>query len=281
MFSNRLETFIKSIRETPTSFETLISATKGSIYKPIKNGKTVGVEILEKIVSNYPQLNLEWLITGAGEMLKDSTKSGSKIENVHLISTPNSTPNSKSKKLGVQNIANPYLPYNSELTKEVIMTKHEAAAGISGILSGDDKDHIKINLPATMLGWGSKFLGFKVRNDSMHPTLYDGDWVIGRFIDPGEWQEVKNEHIYVISTKTDGIKIKRVRNRLKEVGFLRCKSDNKTVPSFNVESEDIASLFEVRCRISFNFPNEPAIMQEQIRRLEDRLDDIQGKNKTL
>ena len=33
---------------------------------------TIGSGILEKISLRYPELNLEWLITGKGEMLKET-----------------------------------------------------------------------------------------------------------------------------------------------------------------------------------------------------------------
>lgn len=73
MFSNRLKAFIDHLGTSITAFEGKIGVSKGALAKPIKNGKTVGVEVLEKIFNEYPNVNLEWLIAGAGAMLKDGT----------------------------------------------------------------------------------------------------------------------------------------------------------------------------------------------------------------
>ena len=71
MFSNRLKAFIDHLGTSITAFEVKIGVSKGALAKPIKNGKTVGVEVLEKIFNEYPKVNLEWLVAGAGAMLKE------------------------------------------------------------------------------------------------------------------------------------------------------------------------------------------------------------------
>lgn len=71
MFSERLRQFIEHTGKSITSFEASIDVSKGAIAKPIKNKKSVGAEVLDKILSNYPDLNLEWLVSGFGEMLKN------------------------------------------------------------------------------------------------------------------------------------------------------------------------------------------------------------------
>lgn len=71
MFSNRLKAFIDHLGTSITAFEARIGVSKGALAKPIKNGKTVGVEVLEKIFNEYPDVNLEWLVAGEGAMLKD------------------------------------------------------------------------------------------------------------------------------------------------------------------------------------------------------------------
>jgi hypothetical protein len=70
MFSNRLKALIDNFGTSITSFEASIGVSKGALAKPIKNGKTVGVEVLEKIFNEYPDVNLEWLVAGSGSMLK-------------------------------------------------------------------------------------------------------------------------------------------------------------------------------------------------------------------
>lgn len=70
MFSHRLKQLIDYLGMSITAFESRIGVSKGALAKPIKNEKTVGVEVLEKILVEYPDVNLDWLVAGIGKMLK-------------------------------------------------------------------------------------------------------------------------------------------------------------------------------------------------------------------
>ncbi|WAC12240.1 helix-turn-helix domain-containing protein [Dyadobacter pollutisoli] len=72
MFSERLKHLIEYLGISITSFEASIGVSKGAIAKPIKNQKTVGVEVLGKILIKYSNVNLEWLVCGVDSMLKDN-----------------------------------------------------------------------------------------------------------------------------------------------------------------------------------------------------------------
>ncbi len=72
MFSERLKQLIDVIGISITAFETSIGVSKGALAKPIKNKRAVGVEVLEKILTNYPNVNLDWLVLGIGKIFKDS-----------------------------------------------------------------------------------------------------------------------------------------------------------------------------------------------------------------
>ena len=74
MFSERLKKLIDHLKISITLFESNIGVSKGAIAKPIKNQKTVGVEVLEKIMIKYPDVNLEWLVTGSGSIIKGGQK---------------------------------------------------------------------------------------------------------------------------------------------------------------------------------------------------------------
>lgn len=84
----RLEQFIKSQKISTRSFEQKISASDGMIRRAINNKTDIQSKWLHLIAENYPQLSMDWLITGRGTMLR-SSKSNSKedanIQSRHLI----------------------------------------------------------------------------------------------------------------------------------------------------------------------------------------------------
>jgi transcriptional regulator with XRE-family HTH domain len=51
-------------------FEREIGTSNGSFASQLKNGKTIGVDKLEKILRIYTDVNIEWLLTGNGDILK-------------------------------------------------------------------------------------------------------------------------------------------------------------------------------------------------------------------
>lgn len=51
-------------------FEREIGMSNGSFASQLKNNKTIGVDKLEKILRIYTDVNIEWLLTGNGDILK-------------------------------------------------------------------------------------------------------------------------------------------------------------------------------------------------------------------
>ncbi len=70
----RLDTFIKAKNISYRAFEQSINVSNSAIATPIKKQKgSIGSDILSKIFDNYPDLNIEWLFTGKGHMLRRFT----------------------------------------------------------------------------------------------------------------------------------------------------------------------------------------------------------------
>ncbi|ELR69180.1 hypothetical protein C900_05376 [Fulvivirga imtechensis AK7] len=68
-WQDRLRSFIEYLGLKPTSFEGLVGLSHGSIGKALKSKSSIGTDKLEKIFSEYPDLNPTWLFKGSGEML--------------------------------------------------------------------------------------------------------------------------------------------------------------------------------------------------------------------
>ncbi|MDT0621427.1 hypothetical protein [Croceitalea vernalis] len=67
---DRLMVFIKHIGLSARQFDLSIGASNGYTLRMKKNSASIGSDVIEEIMRIYPQLNLIWLITGEGEMLK-------------------------------------------------------------------------------------------------------------------------------------------------------------------------------------------------------------------
>ncbi len=64
----RLKKYIDSLGLTISGFEKSIEVTNGYVNSI---SKSVGVDKIEKILEIYPNLNIEWLLIGKGEMFRN------------------------------------------------------------------------------------------------------------------------------------------------------------------------------------------------------------------
>lgn len=71
---------------TITKLESNIGASKGVLSRAIANSTDIQSKWISKIVENYPRYSVEWLLTGKGEMLKqtESEIQKQKSENISM-----------------------------------------------------------------------------------------------------------------------------------------------------------------------------------------------------
>lgn len=67
---SRLKKFVESQKITISDFEKSINVSNGYVNSISKN---IGIDKICMLLENYPNVNLEWLFTGKGEMFKTST----------------------------------------------------------------------------------------------------------------------------------------------------------------------------------------------------------------
>ena len=67
---DRLIQFINHIGLSARQFDISIGASNGYTLRMKKNHASVGSDVLETILQTYPDLNVVWLLTGEGVMLK-------------------------------------------------------------------------------------------------------------------------------------------------------------------------------------------------------------------
>ena len=65
---DRIKAFCKAEKSTVSAFETAIGVANGYVNAI---SKSIGIDKIEIILERFPNLNIEWLLTGNGNMYKD------------------------------------------------------------------------------------------------------------------------------------------------------------------------------------------------------------------
>lgn len=148
----------------------------------------------------------------------------------------------------------------------------------AGYLNGYDSPEFISELPSyrlPMLNNGI-FRMFQVKGRSMFPTLHEKSYVVGQFVE--NWiDDIKDNRIYVIVSKEDGVIVKRALNRIVKYSNLYCKSDNrKEYPNLAINVEDIAEVWDVKMALLIDLPD-PADLYERVSDLEAELEYLKQK----
>lgn len=67
--------FIEHAGLSARQFDISIGASNGYTLRMKKNRASIGSDVIENILRIYPQLNVVWLLTGEGNMLKEKKES--------------------------------------------------------------------------------------------------------------------------------------------------------------------------------------------------------------
>ncbi len=97
----RIAIFIHFKKISPHAFEQKIELSNGYFSKQLKHLGSVGSDILIKIYQAYPELDILWILTGEGQMLKEAVKQSQEIDEIILEDFTNkyTSENKKLKKL--------------------------------------------------------------------------------------------------------------------------------------------------------------------------------------
>ena len=74
---NRIIQLLNALNLSARQFDMSIGTANGYTLRMQKNNASVGSDVIERIIKEYPQVNLVWLITGKGEMFVSQTESKS------------------------------------------------------------------------------------------------------------------------------------------------------------------------------------------------------------
>lgn len=251
---------IKSVNEF--AIEHLKYNAPQKINRLKQEGNNPSYEIITDIVNKFEDISAEWLLTGKGEMLK-STYPDISTHGLHLITEPDEQKVPK------------VVTVDSTGKDNIVLVPVKAAAGY---LAGYGDANFIQKLPVYKLPniQHGTFRMFQVNGHSMYPTLTDRCYVVGQFVE--NWAtDIKDDRVYVIVSKNDGVIVKRVLNRIDKYGNLFCKSDNRREhPNISVSPSDVVEVWEVKMHLSFELPN-PADLYDRVSDLEAEVHFLKSK----
>lgn len=191
------------------NFFTEIGMTYGN-FKGKSKGTPINSNAIVDILSIYPDINLEWLLTGKGSMLKSEQTSATAVLD-HIADSSNMIPLVSVTAVGGLGNAN------------------------FSIAERDIKDYYRIPK------FDHKKVDFmiEVEGSSMYPKYNSGDVVACRVIQEDKFIQWNKTH--VIATKDQGLLIKRIKES-EEKHHLTMVSDNKDYPPFDVPKSEIEGI---------------------------------------
>lgn len=195
---------------------------------------SISPDKLENIANIYKDLNITWLLTGEGEMIKMEGRSIDENFTVRESDTEYQRNELVEKK------------YKGSTPVRVVTTK--ARAGWSDAYYSEeylaDMPLITIETDENYKG---EYLAFEVDGDSMEPEYFPGDIVICRMVKRDLWQYKLHydQYDFVIAHSTRGIMLKEIVDHDTETGMITCHSLNSAHRDFTLNLREVAYLYNV------------------------------------
>lgn len=226
--SDRLASFLKYKGKGQTAFEQEAGLSRGYVQKASDN---MGYKIKSKISENCPELNMDWLLTGEGDMLKDE-------QHVSEVAEVKSLSNMKS----------------SEVKKDEQMVNlydFEASAGLRSLLDNNHANVIdSIRIPNLPKCDGA----IHIVGDSMYPLLKSGDIVLYKEM-PVDMQHLFYGEMYLISYLIEGdayVVVKYINRSPQGEPYVTLVSQNPHHADRDIDFRTVNALALVKASIRIN-----------------------------
>lgn len=217
----------------------------------------------------------------------NNTKTNSINLNGNLNGNPNGNLNSpflqesgKTKSTNIVSLPIPVEPDEELVSVPLVDISVAAGTGFNNPTYMEEIDCIRF--PQSMIKGNYTYLCVRIRGESMVPTLQDGGYLVVRLLDRSEWENIRDGHVYVVSDNEGKAYVKRIKNRLKEYGIIICNSDNPDpmgYPSFNLQENELNSIWHAEWYISAKMPNIHATYYNKVSELECAFDNMRREFK--
>lgn len=243
----------------PSVFAKEIGVSSSTMTEICKGRTNAGIKAIQGLLNRYDEIDAVWLLKNTGSMLfKKNT----------LSVTESLSEYKKSDKINCPAV----VTVDSQQNDNIVLVPVKAQAGY---LEGYEDPEFIQTLPSYTLPNinNGVFRMFQIGGHSMFPTMHDGSYAVGQFVE--DWENnIRDGRIYIVVTEDDGIIVKRCLNRIKKYGSIYCKSDNrKEYPNLQVSIDKIKEVWECKLHLSYDLPDPADIY--------DRMNDLEAELYTL
>ena len=208
MVLERLKEYIDLKGVTVAAFERSIGMSNASFGKSLKQGKGIGSDKLEKILSVYPDINPSWLLTGAGEILLTKTPKNVLKQNEDKFEDINEDKRKLQKTSSNDNTETVVVDNVFKLRTDRLIDRQqipiydmEAVAGLVALFADQYSQSIVEVMETTLIPKCDG--GLRIVGDSMYPLLKSGDIVFYKQVHDIMHSIIWGE-MYLISFDIDG-----------------------------------------------------------------------------
>jgi SOS-response transcriptional repressor LexA len=242
-------------------------------FSDIRHGrKDVTVHALSLLKNAYPVVNLDYILTGNGSALIESS------EIQHKVAEPGDEKVATLERLEYERVTGnnirvlPILVDSANREHIPLVGSRAAASYIDNLQQPEFfKAMPTLSLPYSISGDGT-LRAFEVEGSSMEPTVMEGSIVIAAFVE--NWaKNIVDGRIYIIITN-DSIQLKRIRNRIPERGQLWADSDNPEYIGRPIPVRRIEEVWEMKREIRSNFPNLNKDIMKTVHTLEIEMEEV-------
>lgn len=288
--NERLAKVREALGASVLDFAQRLELSRGFLHNIEAGRRSVSAELAMFLVENM-DVAPDYILTGRGPMFqygKNHHPETTETANLSANPSANLSPSSKTKRTNflVAEKGGAYNP-DAQPSPRILVTTVDSAGRDNISLVGTrvaagyahggfiEPEFIR-SLPAFSLPdkayRNATFRAFQVAGDSMQPTLYEGDWVICRFVD--NWaHEITDNYVHVVVTEERPV-VKRLLNRLNERGQLTLQSDNVAYAAQFIDAEVVREVWIAVGRVSRQFANPRYDLIKEVSRTRADVDEI-------
>jgi phage repressor protein C with HTH and peptisase S24 domain/DNA-binding XRE family transcriptional regulator len=300
--NERLALVRNALGHNQEAFALMLGVSRPYLANIEKDRKEVTVEMLTFLTETL-SVAPDYIMLGRGPMFQKGTNEASEpteSANLSANSSANLSPVSKSKRTKSEGGGEMTVSHRKGISKHtednlrilvvttdvagtenipLVSTRVAAGYAQGGFVEREFMQTLPtFSLPDAAYRNGT-FRAFQVSGESMQPTLYEGDWVICRYVD--NWaREIQDTFVHVVVTDEIPV-VKRLLNRLTERGQLTLQSDNPAFAAQFLDGERVREVWRAVGRLSRQFANPRYDLTTEMSRTRADVDELIQRLATL